>query len=82
MKNRLYDLNNHLFMQMERLTDEDLQGEKLTDEIRRATAVVSVADKIVENAKLQLSAQKFIVEYGDQARDIVPMIESPREALK
>tara|TARA_R110001583_G_C5560613_1_gene401166 strand:+ start:139 stop:387 length:249 start_codon:yes stop_codon:yes gene_type:complete len=82
MKNRLYDLNNHLFMQMERLTDEELDGEKLTAEIRRAAAVVSVADQIVENAKMQLSAQKFIVEHGEQARDILPMIEAPKETLK
>ena len=29
MKNTLGDLNNHLFAEIERLSDEDLQGEEL-----------------------------------------------------
>ncbi|WP_077621538.1 hypothetical protein [Sediminibacillus massiliensis] len=59
MKNTLGDLNNHLFAQLERLSDEDIDGEKLNEEINRAKAVTSVASKIIENGTLVLEAQKL-----------------------
>ncbi len=43
MKNTLTDLNNHLFAQLERLGDEDLDGEKLQQEINRAKAISDIA---------------------------------------
>lgn len=43
MKNKLIDLNNHLFAQLERLSDEDLTKEQIEQEVRRTEAVVSVS---------------------------------------
>jgi len=70
-KNKLIDLNDHLFAQMERLSDETLTGEKLNEEIERSRAVTGVGKIIVENAKLALEAQKAL---GDSIRDIPEMI--------
>ena len=60
MKNKLTDLNNHLFAQMERLGDEDLKGDELKEEIERARSVTNVAKQIVNNGNLVLNAQKAL----------------------
>lgn len=56
-KNKLIHLNNHLFMQLERLNDEGLVGEKLVEEVNRSRAITGVATQIIGNAKLALDAQ-------------------------
>lgn len=68
LRNTLGDLNNHLFAQLERLSDEDLNGEKLSEEIERAKAVTNVANQIISNGTLVLQAQKFHTEY--QSKDL------------
>ena len=58
MKNRLSDLNNHLFAQMEKLADDELSGEELVTEIHRSKAMSALAQQIVDNGKLALEAVK------------------------
>ena len=56
------DLNNHLFMQLERLGDEDLTAEQLAMEVERTKSISTIATKLAVNAKLQLDAQKIHAE--------------------
>jgi hypothetical protein len=58
MKNKLSDLHNHLFCEIERLGDEDLKGEELAQEIERARAICGVSLQIVSNARLMFDARK------------------------
>lgn len=74
-KNKLSDLNDHLFAQIERLGDEDLTAEQIESETKRASAIVAVADQIVNNARLQLHAVKLLADHGDRFKPHLTMIE-------
>lgn len=75
MRNTLGDLNNHLFAQLERLSDEDLKGEALNEEINRARAVMGVATKIIDTGSLVLEAQRFIDDKMNADAKLPKMLE-------
>lgn len=72
MKNKLIDLNNHLFAQLERLNEERLSTEKMENEIRRAEAIVKVSSQIIETAGISLRAAKILAEYGADPSRFLP----------
>jgi len=55
MKNKIEDLRNHLFTQLERLSDEDIvKNEKsLKNEIDRSKAIIEVADILIKSASAE-----------------------------
>ena len=59
MKNSLCDLNDHLFICLEGLMNNDLSEDQLNLEIRRAQAVSGVAQIIIQNGKTQIEAMKL-----------------------
>lgn len=75
MKNKLTDLNNHLFAQMERLSDEDLDAAAIEMEAKRADAIVAISDQIIAGANLQLKAIKIIADHGDRFKPQLTMLE-------
>lgn len=79
MKNTLIDLNNHLFEQLERLNDDELDDEQLEKEIRRAEAMTKVSSKIIANAALGLNAEKLKVEFGGRDVHLPEMLECGNE---
>ena len=66
MQNKLSDLHNHLFEEIERLGDEDLQGEKLIEEIERAKAITGIAAQIIANGTLLLKAKNASENLGQE----------------
>jgi hypothetical protein len=64
MRNKITDLNNHLFAQLERLNDEQLKGDKLAQEIERGKAVAAIAQQIVVAAKVTVDAAKLLERTG------------------
>jgi hypothetical protein len=79
MKNKLSDLTNHLFAQLERLGDEDLTAEQIDQEVKRSEAIVSLSDQVVGNANLQLKAAKLFADHGSAVVPHLPMIGSVSE---
>jgi hypothetical protein len=63
-RNKIEDLNNHLFAALERLNEEELKGDALTEEISRSRAVADVAGKVIETMKVQSDLFKSMVNSG------------------
>ena len=76
MKNKLLDLNNHLFAQLERLSDESISSEDLAKEIQRTDAVVKVAGQIIDTANVAIDSAKLVAEYGGNYENMLPMVEA------
>lgn len=82
-KNKLGDLDNHLFAMLERLADEDLTSDEIDSEVKRADAIVSLADQVIGNAKLKLEAAKLYATHGPSIKDMLPQIgKSPSEKVE
>lgn len=73
-KNTMNDLNDHLFMALERLNDENLSGEDLQQEIERSKAISEVGKTVIDNAKTVLSAMKFNDEKLDANMQLPKML--------
>lgn len=63
MNNKISDLNNILFEQMERINDDSLTDAQLDNAIRKAEAVNDIAKTIIDNARVTVAAQKMLMEY-------------------
>ena len=74
MKNKLSDLNNHLFAQLERLGDEDLSAEALSAEIERARSVSMIAKNITENARTIIDAATLQMEWQGKSMPAIDQL--------
>lgn len=56
MQNKIEDLRNHLFTQLERLNDDEemKDSEKLKMELERAKAIAELGQVIVNSAKVEV----------------------------
>lgn len=70
MQNKLIDLNDYLFEQLERLNDDSLTVEQLDREIKKSKEIVKVSQTIVNNADILLKAKKYFDEAGISNRKI------------
>ncbi|OVZ85793.1 hypothetical protein CBW58_22810 [Yersinia frederiksenii] len=78
MKNKLTDLLNHQFAQLERLGDEELKGEALLQEVIRAKAVTELSQAAMGGFKLILDANKSM--NGGELREVPDMFGIEKKA--
>lgn len=62
MKNSIQDLMNHQFAMLETVTDPNIKGEVLQEELSRAKAVVDICNTMVNTYRIALDAQKAVYE--------------------
>ena len=72
MRNTLGDLNNHLFAELERLSDENLTGEELKVELRRAEGIKNISQQIIANAIVVLKSERYKVDTMGIVEEKVP----------
>lgn len=73
-RNRLTDLNDHLFAQLERLGDESLSADQIEAEAKRADAIVALADQVTKNADTMLKAARLFADHGERVLPLLPQI--------
>lgn len=66
MKNKISDLRDHMFAQLERLSDETLSAEQIASEIERSKAISEIGKVIVESAKTEVLHLKLTNRLQDQ----------------
>ena len=70
----LNDLNEYLFQEMDRLTNEDLSADELDKEIKRSDALQKIAKTVIDNGARALQAKKYLDEYGEGDKVELPLI--------
>ncbi|KGJ09012.1 hypothetical protein [Paracoccus sphaerophysae] len=79
MRNKLQDLNDHLFMQLERLNDETLTPDQIEQEVKRAAAMTGVADQITKGIAARVQVARMYVDHGEAVRPFLPQINGRGE---
>ena len=65
MRGNLPGLNEMLYEQLERLNDDDLQGDELEAQLKKTKMINDVARTIVTNSNLIYKAARYADEFGN-----------------
>ena len=77
MSTRLSDVNELLFQQMQKLTDDNLKGEQLQAEIEKASAMNNIAQSIVKNSNVQYQALNLGFKAGVIGKQQIEFLLAP-----
>lgn len=77
MNNKLSDLNNYLFEELERLNDDETlnSDENFEKELKRSKAITTVSSQIIQNANVVLKAKIHCDQFGDDLGEFLRLGE-------
>lgn len=78
MNRDIEGLRNHLFAQLEKLGNEDLDGDELKQEIERSKSISQLSASLIETAKAEFK----YMELTDQKDRATGFIDSGQRRLK
>lgn len=61
-KNKIEDLKDHLFAQLERLNDETFSEEQIKQEVEKAKAIEGVAKQVIEIEKIAVDKTSMLLK--------------------
>jgi hypothetical protein len=76
MKNKVEDLRNHLFAQLEKLSDEDCN---LEEELKRSSAMVAVAEQIIDSSRAETEFIKATTSNASDSTGFFPIAKEQRK---
>lgn len=79
MSGKMSELDQHLFAALDRLDNDNLTPEQIEAEVKRAGAIVSISDQIIEGAKVKLTAARLYAEHRDAVLPYLPQIGKASE---
>lgn len=74
-KTSLNNLNEYLFEALDRVTNDDLNGEELQEELQRADSITQIARAIIDNGNLTLKVMEHLEEYGKADKIVCNLLE-------
>ena len=72
--NKLMDLNDYLFEELQRLNNRDLTQDQLNMEIKISKQIVSVSQTIINNASLLFQAKKHFDSQKVENNEVAPLL--------
>lgn len=76
MKNKIEDLRNHLFLQLERLNEDDCDLEK---EAKRTYQLTNIANAIIDTGRAETEFIKATSEDGNDSTGFFPIAKAQRK---
>ena len=77
--NKLSDLRDHIFMALERLSDEGMTTEQVTSEVEKAKAIAQLSATIIASAKVEIdyiNAVGLVDSQSDLFKSVNPKLLS------